>query len=112
MLFDNGMDKSEKKEYKKVKTIASQYTDDFDGTPRNNVVTRDIGICSDCDHLEYAETRWGRFFAKCSYLDIGLNASDPVEKCNKHTPSRKMDLSDMWNIYTPIDVDKKKVGLL
>lgn len=112
MLFDSGMDKSEKKEYKKVKTIASQYADEYDGTPKNNAVGHDIGICRDCGNLEYAETRWGKFFAKCSYLEIKLNTSDPIERCNKHVPSGKMDLSEMWSIYIPININEKKAGLL
>ncbi|RLI58646.1 MAG: hypothetical protein DRO67_10500, partial [Candidatus Asgardarchaeum californiense] len=104
--------KTEKKEYRKVKTIASQYVDEYDGTPAVRNVRNDLGVCSDCENLEYAETKWGRYFAKCGHMEFKLNANDPIQKCNKHTPVGKMELSDMWNIYIPIELNKKTAGLL
>jgi len=110
MFYDMPTDKEEKKEYKKVMSNASHIVDEFEGSSKHVRINRDLGRCSDCANLEFAETRWGNYFAKCGYLEIRLNSNDPIEKCNKHKPVGSMDLSDMWNIYTPINISKRKAG--
>ena len=109
MLFNEPSDPAEKKEYRRVATSASQIIDEYEGSVKHRNISKDLGICSDCDNLEFAESRWGKCFAKCGYFDLQLNLSDPIERCNKHKPVGDMDINDMWNIYTPINI-KQKVG--
>ena len=110
MIFDIPGTDEEKKEFQRLRSQASQIIDEFEGSQRQATINMDLGTCSNCEHLEFAESRWGRCFAKCGYLDFMLNQSDPIERCNKHKPVGVMDLSDMWNIYTPIEVNKNKAG--
>lgn len=109
MFFNDPNDPVEKREYKRVAATAAQIVDEYEGSLTHRNISRDLGICSDCDHLEFAESRWNKCFAKCGYFDLKLNLSDPIEKCNKHKPVGSMDINDMWNIYTPIE-NKQKVG--
>ena len=110
MLFDTPGTDEEKKEFKKIRSKASQIIDEYEGSLKQHKINKDLGMCSDCEHLEFAETRWGKYFAKCGYLDFTLNPNDPIEKYNKHKPVGVMDLSDMWNIYTPLEYKKQKAG--
>jgi len=110
MIFESAMDKKEKRDYKKIRTIAAQFLDEYDGSQKRSHISIDLGICKDCDYLEYAESRWGKYFAKCNYLELRLNSSDPIEKCNKHKPVGKMELGEMYTIHIPIEVNKTPAG--
>ena len=69
-----------------------------------------LGLCSNCENLQAARSRYGSRFIKCYEFDFILKEGDPIEECTHYKRNREMTLSMMTRIATIIEIKKGKVG--
>lgn len=75
------------------------------------LVPKSFGICSDCKQFEYQRSKFGKEYFRCNIEGNRFFPSqiDPIEKCSCFTKRGLMDLFDMWNIATMVEL-KNPVG--
>ena len=68
-----------------------------------------IGICHNCQDLEFCESEFGNVLAYCSSFKVRLFGQNRITKCNQHSTRGSMEVSDMFAIATIIELGEKKI---
>ena len=89
-----------------VDSVASKQNRSY--TSRPNV----FGLCNDCAYFVVVESEFEILYMRCDELRIRLDTRYPVKKCSKYTKRGGMNLWDMKQIATIIEVPKEKAGFL
>lgn len=114
----NNLSKDDKK--KEVETIEAQsaamgYLDSW-CSPKDSErvelgLKEMIGLCSDCNNLEYCKTEFGNVHAKCEYFEIRLTGRNRIKECNKYSKRGTMSLRDAMDLAWIIDNETpNKIG--
>ncbi len=68
-----------------------------------------FGLCKTCYNFSAAATQYEIIGARCSELEIKLNASNPITECTAYNRKNELSIKDMISMATMIDV-KRSVG--
>jgi len=71
------------------------------------------GICSQCTHLNYVSSEFGKELATCSFDETMYswpNTCNPMMKCSRYYKKGQQSLIEMANMATYIEVKKRNIG--
>jgi len=81
-------------------------------TPEQKKLKELLGMCHDCNNLNYCATEFGNVLAVCAAFQYRLHGQNRIVECNLHEPKNTLTLNEMYSMATLIDIgtDNKKVG--
>jgi len=105
------IDKEDQKKEKEVSIGIAKLGLDHWETLHDRVTTFDeLELCSTCTSARALKTKYGKLSAFCYEFDLKLNNVDPVIECLSYIKKGSMNLNQMKEIATLIDIDTKKIG--
>jgi hypothetical protein len=98
--------KSEKEQFK-------EQTYDLQEEYGQHKVSHDFGICSSCDSFNYVRYEFGKEKFLCGYdksMMCWPNGNERIVQCVNYAQRGRLSLTEMADIATYINNDKKKIG--
>ena len=84
---------------------------------KHGYISRDLGLCTDCDHLFYIEREFGEIYETvCEDEDWGkkrktqISHDNPIKRCSKYRKRGELSLWEMQKMALFIDLDKKTIS--
>lgn len=78
---------------------------------RNTGLKDKVGLCHDCNHLEYAQTEYGNVYAGCRYYEFRLSGRDRIVTCSSYSRRGQMTLQEALGMAHLIEgTGKTRIG--